>query len=216
MVALAVQAEGVDVDLLVAPTRNLGVAAQGPAAVFLGEALHQLDLGAELVDVDAQGLGAAGLGPRLELGTAEQTDLVRADLGRMEAPHQQGPVGPVEANIGRLQPDAVRIGDGHPLQGEVVEQVALQALDVDAAIAADLLAGDETGDQFAAGIRDQIHSPANRQDDAQGQQGGDHDARDEGDQLQTRAFSLLGLGRRFRFGFMRRRSVGQNAWPMLM
>ncbi|MNT36550.1 hypothetical protein D3C72_1726440 [compost metagenome] len=220
MVALAVQAEGVDVDRLVAATRDLGVAAQGPAAVFLGEVLHQFDVGAELVDVDGEGLRAAGLGPGLELRAAEQANLVGADLGGVEAPHQQRPVGPVEADIGRLQPDAVRVGDRDPAQGEVVEQVALQPLDVDPAIAADLLAGDEAGDQVAPGVRQQIHSPADRQNDGQGQQGRDHDARDEGDQLQARAFALRRLGGRvgggFRFGLVRRRSVGQNAWPMLM
>ncbi|MNS40154.1 hypothetical protein D3C72_724580 [compost metagenome] len=220
VVALAVQAEGVDVDHLVALAGDLGVAAQSPAAVFLGEILHQLDVGAELVDIDRDGLRAAGLGAGLQQGTADDADLVGADLAGVEAAHQKGPVGPVHADVGRLQPDAVLVRHRDAAQGEVIEQVALEPLDIDAAVAADFLAGDEASDQLTPGIRHQIHPPADRQDDGQGQQGRDHDARDEGDQLQARAFALRRLGGRvgggFRFGGVRRRSVGQNAWPMLM
>ncbi|MNS18817.1 hypothetical protein D3C72_505200 [compost metagenome] len=220
VVALAVQAEGVDVDLLVALARDFGVADQRPAAVLLGEVFHQFDVGAELVDVDGDGLRAARLGAGLQQRAADDADLVGADLGRMEAAHQQGPIGPVDVDIGRLKPDAVRIRDRDPAQGEVVEKVALQALDIDAAIAADLLARDKASHQFAARIGDQIHPPADGGDDSQGNEGGDHDARDEGDQLQARALALRRLrgrvGGAFRFGFVRRRSVGQNAWPMLM
>ncbi|MNX48301.1 hypothetical protein D3C86_788790 [compost metagenome] len=154
VVALAVQAEGVDVDLLVALAWNFGVADQRPAAVLLGEVFHQFDVGVEPVDVDRDGLRAARLGSGLQQRAADDADLVGADLGCMEAAHQQGPIGPVDVDVGRLQPDAVRIGDRYTAQGEIVEQVALQALDIDAAIAADLLAGDEAGHQFAARIRD--------------------------------------------------------------
>ncbi|MND99067.1 hypothetical protein D3C80_914430 [compost metagenome] len=176
MVALAVQAEGVDVDHLVALAGDFGVAAQGPATIFLGEVLHQLDVGAELVDVDRDGLGAAGLGAGFQQGAADDADLVGADLAGVETAHHQGPVGPVHADVGRLQPDALFVRHRDAAQGEVVEQIAFEPLDVDAAVAADLLARDEAGDQLAAGIRDQIHPPAYGQHNGQGQQGRDHDA----------------------------------------
>ncbi|MNI51553.1 hypothetical protein D3C73_1062830 [compost metagenome] len=70
IVALAVQAVGVDVGALDALARNGGVAAEGPAAVFLGEAFQQFDIGAEAVDVDGQSLRPAWFARRLQLGSA--------------------------------------------------------------------------------------------------------------------------------------------------
>ena len=218
IIALAVQAVGVDVGGLDALARNRGVAAEGPAAVFLGEAFQQFDIGAEAVDVDGDGLRPARFARRLKLGTAQQADLARADFRCMEAPRQQRPVGPVDADVGRFQPDALFVGHGDALQTEVVEQIALKSLDVDPAVAADLLTRDEAGDQFAPRVGHQIHPSAHQGDDDKRQQTGEGHARDEGSQLQTRALALGLLGRRIGdvcAHFVRRRCVGQNAWPML-
>ncbi|MNE09272.1 hypothetical protein D3C80_1019440 [compost metagenome] len=162
----------------------------------------------------------ARLEPRFQFRAADQTDLAGGDLGGVEAPRQQRPIGPVDPHVGGFQPDSLGVGDGDALQAEIIEQVALQPLDVDAAVAADLLAGHEAGDQFAPGIGHQIHPPADGQKQDHGQQAGHHDAADEGGQFQAGALAL----RRFRWGIgggvlvqsVRRRSVGQNAWPMLM
>ena len=53
-------------------------------------------------------------------------------------------------NLAGLQPDTAGVGDGDAVDGEIVEQVATHALDIDPSIAAQLLAGDETGHQLAA------------------------------------------------------------------
>ena len=183
-VAGAVQAVGVDARGLGAPTRDVGVARQRPAAVFLGEALHQLDVGREAVDVDRQGLGAGRLAAgRVDDGPADQTDDVGADFGGVEAARQQRPVGPVDPHVAGVQPNAVAVGDRDPLQREVVEQVALQPIDVDAAVAADLLALDKAGDQLAAGVRDDVEASAEQGGRDQQGQPAEHAADDEADRL---------------------------------
>ena len=219
VIARAAEAVGVDVGGLGAEARNGRVARQAPAAVFLGEVLQQFDIGRELVDHHADGGGAGRLaGRRLGHRAADQADLVGADLVGVETAKDELKIAPVHAHVARLQPDAVAIGDRDAGQGEVVEQVAGQSLDVDAAIAADLLAGHEAGDQLAARAAEQIGAPADKGDQRQNDHRRQNRADDQAGDLQARAL-LLRLDRRgLRLGLVGRgrRRVGQKAWPMLM
>src|SRR5690606_9612827 len=96
------------------------IARQLPAAVFLAEALQKLHIGGETVDVDRDRLAAGRIAGGFDLGAADQADDVGFDVGGVEAPHDQGPEAPVDADLLRLQPDSVSVGDGDGVDGEVV------------------------------------------------------------------------------------------------
>ena len=70
----------------------------------------------------------------------------------MEPTGDEGPPVPVDTNLSRLQPDASRIRDGDAADGEVVEQIAVQALQIDPAKAAEFLAVDQGGYLLPPGV----------------------------------------------------------------
>jgi hypothetical protein len=171
IVARPIAAERPDLARLGPDPLDVGFTAQAPAAVFLAEALQQFDVGVEAVDVDGQRHGPGRLDLGLQLGSPDQLHLVGGDQGGVEASVDQGPVTPVDPDLTRVQPYALGVGDGDPVQGEVVEQVALQAIDVDPPVAPKLLAVDEAGHQVAPSRRQHPIAAAQADDQHQHQQG---------------------------------------------
>ncbi len=214
-VAGAAVAVGVDRHPFEALARDERLARQLPASVFLAEALQQFDVSGEAVNVDGQRLRAWRFGRGLDQRAADQADDVRFDVRGVEAAGDQRPPVPVDPHLARLEPYPVGVGHRHPIDGEVVEQVSAHALDVDASVAPQLLAGDEARHQAPTGVGQQIHPSADRGHQQQGGQDGESHAAEEGDGLQPRAL----LPRLFHSGcfgrFRRGRRFGQNACPML-
>ncbi len=133
----------------------------------------------------------------------------------MEPAGDEGPPVPVDTNFSRLQPDASGIGDGNAVDSEVVEQIAVQALHIKPAKAAEFLAVDQGGYPLPSGIRQEIHPSADRDDDKQSGKDGRRDTAEECEGLQSRTRLRYGLDGRIRSVVGRRGGIGQNAWPML-
>ena len=124
----------------------------------------------------------------------------------MKPAADQRPPGPVHADVTGLQPDAFCVGDRHPPEGEIVEQIAGQALDIDAAVAPDLLTRHEAGHELATRPGDQIHPPADCEDQGDGEQTRHGHAPEEGQCVQPGPATSFGLDR---LGCLR--VFGQNA-----
>ena len=121
-VARPVQAVGVDRRALGAGAWQAGVPRQAPTAVFLGETFHQFDVGRELVDADRDRLRAGRFASgRLDHGPTQDANGLGLDVVRMEAAAQQGQIRPVHAEVLRLQPDALTVGQCDAVDGEVAE-----------------------------------------------------------------------------------------------
>ncbi len=182
-VASTAEASGIDIRRLITRAGDVGIARQGPTSVLFGEVLQQFDIGCKFVDHNAQRLRTAGLGRRLQHGTADQADLVGGDFVGMETTENERQIGPVHADIGGFQPHAIHVRHRDAVQGKVVEQIAAQALDIDLAVTTDLFAGHKGGDQFAACIRHQIVAPAHHGHDPEADQRPDADPRKDGDRF---------------------------------
>ena len=70
----------------------------------------------------------------------------------MKAAVGQCPVGPVDMQVANFEPDALGVGDGDAVDGEIIEQIALDAFNAQIAKPADLLAGGNAGDQVPPGL----------------------------------------------------------------
>ena len=121
-IARPVQTVGVDPRALGPGARQAGVPRQAPTAVFLGEPFHQFDIGRELVDPDRDRLRARRFaGGRLDHGPTQDANGLGLDVVRMEAAAQQGQIRPVHAEVVRLQPDALTVGQCDAVDGEIAE-----------------------------------------------------------------------------------------------
>ena len=213
-VAFAIEAEGVDRRRGQALAKDLGFALQPPMTVGLTEILVQFDLGREMVDVDIQRHGARGVGRDLKDRTTQHVDAPGGDLIRMEAAPQQRQIAPVDPKVGDLKPDTLLVGDRDPRQGEVVEEIAFKALDIDPTVATDLFAVGKGAHQLAARPAEQIGPAAQKGHPQQNHDNADRNAGDDCDPSGQGPLLPGGL-RRIRLG-TRRGGVGQNAWPILM
>ncbi len=179
-------------------------------AVAAAEGRQQLEPGRDLADVQRDRRSATRRPARLRLRPPQHGHQLGVELIDVEAPlHQREPV-PLQADLPRVQPRSVYVVDRQTSDGEVAPDVAVQAIDVHAAVGADLQSVEQAFDEGAPGRRDRAE-PRDRDEGDQGHHhphGGDWTGAPPAFRRGPGCFRLR------RLGFWRLRR--QKLCPMLM